>query len=208
MKLDWLIEGLEKPGKSQVGLAQFMGWHESTVSRLVAGKRQLKAHEEPKIREYLETPSQGHPAVANARRATPQDLFGGTDLPIYASAEGGGTGMTISYDPIEYVIRPAPLVGVKGAFGFYVIGDSMEPLFRPGWIVLVHPVRPPQKGDPVLVTLRSADEMTHEALVKIYEGWKDDKLILSQLNPRDKLKPIARERVQSVQQIVGTYFGR
>lgn len=116
--------------------------------------------------------------------------------------------MTISYDPVEYVTRPDPLVGVKHAFGFYVLGDSMEPMFRPGWVVLVHPHRPPQKGDAVLVTLRSDDKMAHEALVKILEGWKGDKLLLSQLNPAEKLAPIDRAKVESVRVIVGTYFGR
>lgn len=211
MPTDWkekISKGLEKPGKTQAGLAQALGVDPAAVSRLLIGKRQLKAAEIPKVEAYLELEREAGRVEPNARPAAAINLFGEANLPIYASAQGGGTGMTISYDPIEYVVRPSPLVGVKNAFGFYVIGESMEPMYKPGWIVLVHPTRPPLRGDAVLVTLKSDDQMSHDALVKIFEGWKDEKLMLSQLNPVEKLRGIPRDRVESVQLIVGSYVGR
>lgn len=41
----WVIDNLEKPGKSQTGLAKVLGLHPSAISKLVSGKRQLKSHE-------------------------------------------------------------------------------------------------------------------------------------------------------------------
>ncbi|MBX5021191.1 LexA family protein [Rhizobium lentis] len=41
----WVIENLEKPGKSQTGLAKALGLHPSAINKVVSGKRQLKSHE-------------------------------------------------------------------------------------------------------------------------------------------------------------------
>lgn len=158
---------------------------------------------------YATPPAQPLPQP-NAIAAPRNDLFSAGDIPIYASAEGGDFGMTISYDPIERVPCPAPLVGVRGAFGFYVVGDSMAPLFQPGWMVLVHPTKPARVGDAVLVVLRngSQDDSNHDALIKLYDGWKNDKLHLRQLNPARKINPIERSRVSSIHLVVATFFNR
>ncbi len=136
------------------------------------------------------------------------ELVGARDLPIYGTAEGGPTGMTITYEPIEWVRRPGPLMGVNGGFGFYVLGESMEPVYRPGDMVLVHPTRPVFRGDEVLVVLRDGKDGTLNAMVKIFEGWAGEKLRLSQYNPREKLKTIDRAMVHGVHLIVGNYRGR
>lgn len=41
----WVIANLEKPGKSQTGLAKALGLHPSAINKVVSGKRQLKSHE-------------------------------------------------------------------------------------------------------------------------------------------------------------------
>lgn len=41
----WVIDNLEKPGKSQTGLANALGLHPSAINKVVSGKRQLKSHE-------------------------------------------------------------------------------------------------------------------------------------------------------------------
>jgi hypothetical protein len=43
--VNWVISNLEKPGKSQTGLAKALGLHPSAISKVVSGKRQLKTHE-------------------------------------------------------------------------------------------------------------------------------------------------------------------
>ena len=70
-------------------------------------------------------------------------IYGERDLPIYASAEGGDGAMIITFDPIAFTLRPAPLIGVKGGYGMYVVGESMLPAYEPGDTVLVNPHIPP-----------------------------------------------------------------
>lgn len=54
--LTWIKEGLKKPGKTQRGLARAMGIDPTGVSRMLAGNREIKANEVPKIRAYLGAP--------------------------------------------------------------------------------------------------------------------------------------------------------
>ena len=134
-------------------------------------------------------------------------LVGEKDLPVYGVAEGGPTGMIISYDPIEWVKRPEPLRSVENGFGFYLVGDSMSPRFEHGEMLLVHPTRPPGRHDDVLVIQRGENDGEHYGLVKRFIGWKDDVLLLEQLNPAERLKPIPREKIAGVHMIVGCYRG-
>lgn len=49
----WLQRGLEKPGKTQRGLAVHLGVDESAVSKLLRGKRRFKTDEIPRAAIYL-----------------------------------------------------------------------------------------------------------------------------------------------------------
>jgi transcriptional regulator with XRE-family HTH domain len=53
MNLDWIVNGLKKPGKTQRGIAKALGRDPAAVTRLLAGERQLKAAEIAKIASYL-----------------------------------------------------------------------------------------------------------------------------------------------------------
>lgn len=96
MDLEWIRKGLKKPGKTRAGIARAMGGiNPSQVTRLLAGKRQLKAAEVPKIAAYLgESPPNGHihisqptgglpnpEEIAQARRAQ-EILFKIAGVPI------------------------------------------------------------------------------------------------------------------------------
>lgn len=59
---DWMLSGLEKPGKTQKGLATAMGVHPSTITMILRGgkdgkRRHVKFGEVAKMAEYLELPS-------------------------------------------------------------------------------------------------------------------------------------------------------
>lgn len=142
-----------------------------------------------------------------ARPVPAERLVGERDLPVYGTAEGGPTGMIIDYSPIEWVKRPEPLRSVEKGFGFYLVGDSMSPRFEHGDLLLVHPTRPPGRRDDVLVIQRSKSDGEHFALVKRFVGWKGDQLLLEQLNPAEKLRPIPRANVAGIHLIVGSYRG-
>jgi SOS-response transcriptional repressor LexA len=155
----------------------------------------------------LRAGADARPAPARAPR-TPSapDSAGDKDLPVYASAQGGPTGMLVTPDPIDWVPRPRPLQNVAKAFGMYVVGDSMEPAYRHGDMVFVHPSLPPLRGDDVVLTKLHADRDMC-ALVKTLLGWNDRHWKLKQWNPEREFQ-LSRQEWQQVHVIVGKYNRR
>ena len=130
------------------------------------------------------------------------------DLPVYSSAQGGPEGMLMSYDPIEWVKRPEPLFNVPSGFGVYVVGDSMEPAYRQGDMILCHPSRPPNSGDDVLVVQRNGpDGQEYTALIKTLVRTDSKRVVLKQYNPPEEF-PVARDGIHAVYLIVGKYNRR
>lgn len=68
-------------------------------------------------------------------------------------------------------------------FALRIQGDSMEPNFQAGMLVVVEPDLDPQPGDYVIV--KNGDEATFKQLVKDGGDW-----YLKPLNPRYPLKPL------------------
>lgn len=124
---------------------------------------------------------------------------GPRDLPVYGSAQGGfdGEEVDITY-PISYIPRPSQLAGASKAFAVYVVGNSMEPRYFPGEIVLCAPGKPIKKGDFVVVEF--AD---HRAIVKQFISGNDQEIRLKQLNP-DAEKAIPRPLIIGIHRIIGT----
>ena len=134
------------------------------------------------------------------------ELVGEKDLKVYASAQGGTDGMLITYDVIEHVKRPAPLLSVKDGFAIYAVQDSMLPKYKTGDTLLVHPTRPPRQGDFVLV-IRTNDDITHSAMVKQLVSRSDQRVVLKQFNPPETIE-IPSGEVQHIYLIVGSYEAR
>ena len=108
-----------------------------------------------------------------------------SDLPVYASAEGGPSGMVVTHDPIDWVVRPEPLQNARDAFAVYVIGSSMEPRYEQGEMILVHPSKPAQPNDDVLL-LSNMEGGSFAALIKRLVGWNDKTWTVRQYNqPRE-----------------------
>jgi phage repressor protein C with HTH and peptisase S24 domain len=121
------------------------------------------------------------------------------DLPVYGSARGGVEGELIDYqDPVEFNFRPPELVGVRDAFGVYVLGDSMLERFRQGEIVWVHPGRRPNRGDDVVIVFHD-----HTALIKRLVSTNDGHVEVEQLNPRQKIK-LPRDKIFRIFRIIGS----
>ena len=133
-------------------------------------------------------------------------LVGARDFPIYTSAEGGRGQMLVSYEPIEYVKRPAPLEGVRGGFGMYVVGDSMEPAYCSGDMLLCHPSRPPSAGDDVFVVFEN-DDGELEGMVKRLVRTAGEKVVLRQHNPPQEFE-VERSTIRGLHLIVGSYRRR
>lgn len=171
---EWIRERLHSSGKSQREFARVLGIDPSGVSRLLDGKRKLKADEMRTVRAFFANPD----AVEGAAGAGIRPVRGGgedeprvrrsvpgprprsrlsADIPIYGSIlrdrppffdlSGG--------PPAEYRACPAQLIGVAGAFGLFVPDDGLAPRMRAGEVIYVHPHKPPVAGTDVVVRLRS-----------------------------------------------------
>lgn len=128
------------------------------------------------------------------------------DLPVYAGAEGGPTGLQVTPDPIDWVPRPRPLRNVPKAFAVYVIGDSMEPAYRHGDMVFVHPALPALRGDDVLLTKQGGDREL-VAMIKHLVGWSDRDWKLKQFNPEREFQ-VSKTEWPQVHVVVGKYNRR
>lgn len=88
--IDWIAEGLTRPGKSRKGLADAMRLDPGVITRLLKGDRQLKASEIPVVRGYLEGP----PTLAEPQRPYGQtstdDTYAG--VPVYDVRISAGAG--------------------------------------------------------------------------------------------------------------------
>lgn len=209
-------------GLNQEELAQQLGISRPSVVQWETGKASPKGARLQTIADILNcTPewllvgdsdvlalpeSQTPMAPANPHNQMTEGLVADKDLPIYSSAQGGKTGMIISFEPIEIVKRPAPLMGVKGGYGIYLVGDSMEPVYRQGDILLVHPGKPPIKGDDVVVIMTDGNGQC-DALVKRLVSVNDSTVVTEQFNPAKPVN-IGRDQVSNIHLIVGSYKRR
>jgi phage repressor protein C with HTH and peptisase S24 domain len=105
--------------------------------------------------------------------------------------------MFLEDGPIGYTPRPASLSGVRSAYAIYMVGDSMQPRYEPGWLLHVNPFKPPTRGRDVVVYKEG-----QVVLIKQFVGWEGDTLVLRQLNPPTTLE-IPRNQVRECHLVVG-----
>jgi hypothetical protein len=142
----WIAEGLRKPGKDQYGLGDALGVDRSAMSKLINGKRELKAREIEPAAKYLEQ--------APPDRIMPVRYTVGAGQEVFAVDEDG---------PQDYVAVPG-MWGVEADLAV-VKGNSMRPLLSDGVKIFFGPGRPPKPSDNMELRLvRLADD---RLLVKI-----------------------------------------
>jgi phage repressor protein C with HTH and peptisase S24 domain len=133
-------------------------------------------------------------------------LVGPKDLPVFAAARGGKGHLLVNFEPIEYVKRPHMLDGVPQGYGILVTGDSMEPRYNAGDILLVHPhLRPLQGKGLVLYDAPPGGEA--EAMVKVFLRESHGDWHLRQYNPAEDFA-VKKADWPIVHRIVGLYDGR
>ena len=205
MELDWIRDGLVKPGKTQRGLATALGVDPSAISRLLAGTRQLRAAELPVVAAYLDspipqnlTPDAVRPADTRAIAANrPANHTGmsARDLPVLGTAVGGSAGESggmflMNGEIHDYVERPPSLRGVASAYPVYISDTSMVPRYFPGETLHVHPGRAVVRGEDTFVVVQLRPDAEGEpprAVVKQFVRQTADALYLKQFNPATEL---------------------
>jgi phage repressor protein C with HTH and peptisase S24 domain len=114
-------------------------------------------------------------------------------IPIRSADPRGSS----SDEAVGYTPRPANLAGVRDAYAIYMTGEGLAPRYEPGWLLHVHPFKPPIRGRDVVVAKNGST-----LLIKQFVGWEDDALVLRQLNPEEIMR-IARDDVAACHLIVG-----
>jgi phage repressor protein C with HTH and peptisase S24 domain len=127
--------------------------------------------------------AQGEVELAKASELPGNNAFL-RDLPVYGVAVGGSEGdFSFNGTVVDYVRRPPMLSRIGNAFGVYVIGDSMSPRFDHGDLVFVHPGRPAQPGNDVIVELYGEHGEPGPCYIKRLVRRTKDRVILAQFNP-------------------------
>src|SRR5216684_1728099 len=216
MDSQWFQQAIERAGASQADLARHLRLAPSAISRMLKGERQMKILEAVQVAAFLgvsqeevlrhagdDTPAP--PRTEPPRRGRPPRIGivpGGPPraepIPIRSAARGGGDQeMFLEDGPIGYTARPNNLVGVRGAYAIYMVGDSMEPRYEQGWLLHVNPFKPPTRGRDVVV-YKKGDAV----LIKQFVRWEGEALVLQQLNPAQELR-VPREEVMECHLVVG-----
>ena len=149
----------------------------------------------------VDAPSRGEPA----RRGRPPRPLGSSPPPLRAEPipiRGAARSspdheMVLAEGPIGYTPRPSNLNGVRGAYAIYMVGDSMEPRYRQGWLLHVNPFKPSTHGRDVVVF-----KAGQAVLIKQFVRWDSDALVLYQLNPPEELR-VPRDEVLECHLVVG-----
>lgn len=130
--LNWIRDGLAKPGKTQTGLAAALGRKPSAVTALLQGERDLKVREVPIVAKYLEVEPPG--GTARAEVPIVGYVGAGAEAHFYAEAQG----------PIDYVESPDG--ATESTVAVIVRGTSLGELFD-SWLVFYDDVRSPVTND-------------------------------------------------------------
>lgn len=197
-----ITQAREKKGLKKADLARRLGikpvnitqWENGTtrpdVERLPAVAKELGVSVEWLLSEniHLESapfvPQDGPRFVPRAR-----------DFPILGSAEAGnGLFILDTGNPIDFVNRPIGLANRRDAYGIYVQGDSMQPVYAPGDLVYVDPRRPPAIGRDCIVQLKpTGPEGEMRFMLKRLVKRMAHKWTFQQFNPEKEIELTDRE---------------
>jgi transcriptional regulator with XRE-family HTH domain len=87
-----------------------------------------------------------------------QPISADRDFPIYTAAEGGPGEIIRSTDPVDWWPRPIEVLKVRGAYGMYIVGESMVPEFEPGQVAVINPNLPFVASKPYIFYAEKAGE--------------------------------------------------
>jgi phage repressor protein C with HTH and peptisase S24 domain len=185
--------------KSIVQLAQALGlsvnWLQSTRGEKTAGV----TGDDGEQLSMLPSGRRGRAAAASSAPPGPRQ-----QLQVFASAQGGSEGaMTLSSEPVSWLPRDARLEGVPDAYGCFVSGDSMEPAYERGNILLVNPAAKVEPGDDV-VFMREDKDGTRYVLIKRLVKVNEQSYTVKQYNP-PKTFTLPRKEWRKAHLVIGKY---
>ena len=179
MDTKWIEAGLQKPGKSNQGLAKVLGRSPSVVTAILQGKRQIKAYELPQIARYLEVDP---PALVPRDESTEPSI---ERIKVRGLVQAGvfreASEEELS-DEIYVTVLRDPRYEAQHMFVLKIVGQSINKQAADGSYVVClsvfHAPRRPHHGDWVIV--RAMDHGRAETTVKqlrvtdgVHELWPD-----------------------------------
>jgi len=166
----------------------------------LAGIQEARTGPHPELAAVL--PGRTEVELAKAAELPGNSAFS-RDLPVYGVAIGGTEGdFSFNGTVVDYVRRPPMLMKIGNAFGVYVIGDSMSPRYDQGDLVFVHPGRPPQPGNDLIVELHGEHGAPGPCYIKRLVRRSVNQVQLAQFNPpRDDIA-IEASHIKAVYRIL------
>ncbi len=128
------------------------------------------------------------------------------DFPVHAATQGGAGELIMSSDPVSWILRPVPLLGVSRAYGIIVVGESMVPEFRPGDTALVHPHLPPERYETFVFYAEGEGDV--RCTIKHLIRWTETTWHVRQWNPAKGQKAdfqLPRKEWGRCHMVVGRY---
>ncbi|WP_445493149.1 helix-turn-helix domain-containing protein [Rhodopseudomonas sp. RCAM05734] len=181
----------EAKGLSQAQLGRLIGVKQQSLDAIERGETQ-RSKFLPEIAKELEIPPQsiGLPAEASHPPGTAPvgSPYAARDFPIYSAAEGGPGEIIRSPDAVDWWPRPIEVQHVKGAYGMYIVGESMIPEFEAGQIAVVNP-NLPHIGGKSYIFYAQDEAGQARATVKRLRRATGDAWQVTQHNPPPGQKP-------------------
>lgn len=215
----------DERGLSRPELAKLVRAHPNQIQKLENGERTLSLEWMEKFAPHLgktpddflrarnpqQTAETKKPEVPETNVGARVDYAPGRwplDLPVKGTAECGPDGWSLFNGETSHMApRPPWLAGVPGAYAVYARGQSMVPRYHDGELLHIHPGKPVQIGDYVLVQAKPEHEgEAPRALIKRLARRSGSKVTLEQFNPA-KMIDLKASDVVSIHKIVGTGEG-
>ncbi|MCF1452270.1 XRE family transcriptional regulator [Agrobacterium vitis] len=222
-------------GLSMEALGALIGTDASTINKLEKGKTRLDAErlkliadalgispdtilaaldiEDSDMPPRLTREATLERSLADLTQALDSAKTGATEprkLPVIGTAAGSIAqgAFQLTAEPVDYIEMPRALENAKGVYALYVVGTSMEPMFRHGSICVVSEFRPPRIGDAVVIQEKKGQGARLEASIGILESQSNNKILLRKLNPSAtvELKPdyvVSIHKVLDFNEILG-----
>lgn len=175
----------EKRDLSQAQLGALIGIKQASIQAVEKGET-ARSKFLPEIARELGIPPDvvGLPAeqAVPAGMAPIADPYGPKDFRIFTAAEGGPGEIIRSVEPVDWWPRPIEVQRVTGAYGMYIVGESMVPEFRPGHVAVINP-NLPHVGDKPYIFYAETEDGVVRATVKLLRRQSGDTWFVTQHNP-------------------------
>lgn len=175
MDLEWIIKGLEKPGKTRVGLAKALHRAPSAITALLAGKRELKAREVQTVARYLEVDAPEAGQIEQHHQISTAFIVGDVAAGVWSEPD-------VHFEPIATTVAVDARWPEHAVYLLRVRGTSINRQARDGDLVMcldLHAApRDFQHGDWVVAERTDADGR-RETTVKRVTGNRHTGVVLS-----------------------------